>query len=36
MPGLSRLRVKVMVARYCQTLGTLLRSGVDLKTSLEI
>ena len=36
MPGLSRLRIKVMVARYCQTLGTLLRSGVDLKTSLEI
>ncbi len=36
MPGLSRLRIKVMVARYCQTLGTLLKSGVDLKTSLEI
>jgi type II secretory pathway component PulF len=36
MPGLSRLRIKVMVARYCQTLGTLLKSDVDLKTSLEI
>ncbi len=36
MPLLSRLRVKVMVARYCQTLGTLLKSDVDLKTSLEI
>jgi len=36
LPLLSRLRIKVMVARYCQTLGTLLRSGVDLKTSLEI
>tara|TARA_B100000945_G_C20389847_1_gene601644 strand:- start:113 stop:1360 length:1248 start_codon:yes stop_codon:yes gene_type:complete len=36
MPGLSRLRIKVMVARYCHTLGTLLKSDVDLKTSLEI
>jgi len=36
LPLLSRLRIKVMVARYCQTLGTLLKSGVDLKTSLEI
>ena len=36
MPGLSRLRIKIMVARYCQTLGTLLKSDVDLKTSLEI
>ena len=36
LPLLSRLRVKVMVARYCQTLGTLLKSGVDLKTALEI
>ena len=36
MPGLSRFRIKVMVARYCQTLGTLLKSDVDLKTALEI
>jgi len=36
LPLLNRLRIKVMVARYCQTLGTLLKSGVDLKTSLEI
>ena len=36
LPLLSRFRIKVMVARYCQTLGTLLKSGVDLKTSLEI
>ena len=36
MPGLSRLRIKIMVARYCQTLGTLLKSDVDLKTALEI
>ena len=36
LPLLSRLRTKVMVARYCQTLGTLLKSGVDLKTALEI
>jgi type II secretory pathway component PulF len=36
LPLLSRLRIKVMVARYCQTLGTLLKSGVDLKTALEI
>ena len=36
LPLLSSLRIKVMVARYCQTLGTLLKSGVDLKTALEI
>ncbi len=36
MPGISRLRIKIMVARYCQTLGTLLKSDVDLKTALEI
>jgi type II secretory pathway component PulF len=36
LPLLSNLRIKVMVARYCQTLGTLLKSGVDLKTALEI
>ena len=36
MPGLSRLRIKIMVARFCQTLGTLLKSDVDLKTALEI
>jgi type II secretory pathway component PulF len=36
LPMLSNFRIKVMVARYCQTLGTLLKSGVDLKTALEI
>ena len=36
MPLINRLRIKIMVARYCQTLGTLLKSGVDLKTALEI
>ena len=36
LPLLRRLRIKIMVARYCQTLGTLLKSGVDLKTALEI
>jgi len=36
LPLFSRLRIKIMVSRYCQTLGTLLKSGVDLKTSLEI
>ena len=36
LPLINRLRIKIMVARYCQTLGTLLKSGVDLKTSLEI
>ena len=36
LPLLSHLRIKVMVARYCQTLGTLLKSGVDLKSALEI
>ncbi len=36
IPGLSSLRIKIMVARYCQTLGTLLKSDVDLKTALEI
>lgn len=36
LPGLSRLRIKILVARFCQTLGLLLKSGVDLKTALEI
>ena len=36
IPLINRLRIKIMVARYCQTLGTLLKSGVDLKTALEI
>ena len=36
LPLISSLRIKIMVSRYCQTLGTLLKSGVDLKTSLEI
>lgn len=35
-PGLSQLRIKILVARFCQTLGLLLKSGVDLKTALEI
>ena len=29
MPGLSRLRIKVMVARYCQPLGTLNLNAVS-------
>ncbi|MFL2773016.1 MAG: type II secretion system F family protein [bacterium] len=36
LPMFNRIWVKILVARYCQTLGTLLKSGVDLKTSLEI
>ena len=36
LPLFSRLRIKIMVSRYCQTLGTLIKSGVDLKTALEI
>ena len=28
LPFLSGLRIKIMVSRYCQTLGTLLKSGV--------
>ncbi len=36
LPMLKRIWIKILVARYCQTLGTLLKSGVDLKTSLEI
>ena len=36
LPMIKPLRIKMLVARYCQTLGTLLTSGVDLKTSLEI
>ena len=36
LPMFNRIWIKIMVARYCQTLGTLLKSGVDLKTSLEI
>ena len=36
LPLIKPLRIKMLVARYCQTLGTLLTSGVDLKTSLEI
>ena len=36
LPGLGRLRIKILVARFCQTLGLLLKSGVDLKTALEI
>ena len=36
LPMIKPLRIKMLVARYCQTLGTLLKSGVDLKTSLEI
>ena len=36
LPLLKKLTVKLMVARFCQTLGTLLSSGVDLKSALEI
>ncbi|GIR61429.1 MAG: type II secretion system protein F [Pseudomonadota bacterium] len=36
LPMFNRIWIKILVARYCQTLGTLLKSGVDLKTSLEI
>lgn len=35
-PLIGPLMQKVLVARFCQTLGTLLGSGVDLKTALEI
>ena len=36
LPGLKTLRIKVLVARFCQTLALLLKSGVDLKNALEI
>lgn len=36
IPLLKVLVIKVLVLRFCQTLGTLLKSGVDLKASLEI
>ena len=36
LPMFNRIWIKILVARYCQTLGTLLKRGVDLKTSLEI
>ena len=36
LPMFNRIWIKILVARYCQTLGTLLKSGVDLKPSLEI
>ena len=36
LPMFNRIWIKILVARYCQTLGTMLKSGVDLKTSLEI
>ena len=35
-PLIGALMQKVLIARFCQTLGTLLGSGVDLKTALEI
>ena len=35
-PLIGSLMQKVLIARFCQTLGTLLGSGVDLKTALEI
>ena len=35
-PVIGPLMQKVLIARFCQTLGTLLGSGVDLKTALEI
>ena len=36
IPLLNRLVIKILVFRFCQTLGTLLKSGVDLKSALEI
>ena len=36
IPLLNRLVIKTLVFRFCQTLGTLLKSGVDLKSALEI
>ena len=35
-PLIGPLMQKVLIARFCQTLGTLLGSGEDLKTALEI
>ena len=35
-PLIGPMMQKVLIARFCQTLGTLLGSGVDLKTALEI
>ena len=35
-PLIGPLMQKVLIACFCQTLGTLLGSGVDLKTALEI
>jgi len=35
-PLIGPLMQKVLIARFCQTLGTLLGSGVDMKTALEI
>ena len=34
-PLIAPLMQKVLISRFCQTLGTLLGSGVDLKTALE-
>lgn len=36
LPLVKVLVTKVLVLRFCQTLGTLLKSGVDLKSALEI
>ncbi|MBF0236926.1 MAG: type II secretion system F family protein [SAR324 cluster bacterium] len=36
LPLVKSLVIKVMVLRFCQTLGTLLKSGVDLKSALDI
>ncbi|MBF0288420.1 MAG: type II secretion system F family protein [SAR324 cluster bacterium] len=36
LPLIKKLVIKVLVLRFCQTLGTLLKTGVDLKSSLEI
>ncbi|MGK5091438.1 type II secretion system F family protein [Deltaproteobacteria bacterium TL4] len=36
LPLFKQLTIKVMVLRFCQTLGTLLKSGVDLKSALDI
>ena len=36
LPMFNRIWIKILVARYCQTLGTLLKSGVDLKLPLKL
>ena len=36
LPLWKDLTRKVLILRFCQTLGTLLKTGIDLKTSLDI